>query len=223
MFMRLVYQLVFFTAALLLTSCSALREGPKYQLSNGRYAFHQQGQKPQKAYIQVAEDTVKVFTPAGIPITSIKPSEDEFFRQRSFDVDVMTIGFKYRPPQAALPQQLNTNFNGNVYVGYRVDRFQIHFEKTPLGEEKIQRHRALTLGAFGGFGNTAVNPWTTNNQISDEYDGFIFSRGLAAMVGVNSLTVGAGVGWDFLKGRDRTVWIYQNKPWIGLTLGLNLN
>jgi hypothetical protein len=206
-----------------LASCSALREAPKYELTNGRYAFHQNGQRYQKAYVAVEQDTVRIFTPSGTPITTIKPSQDEFFRKGTLDVDVMTIGFKYRPIQPTLPQQLNTNFNGNLFLGYRVDRFQIHFEKTPAGEVKVQRHRAFTLGVFGGIGSTAVNPWTTDNRISDEYDGFIFSRGLAAMVGINNLTVGAAVGWDFLKGRDRNVWIYQNKPWIGLAVGLNLN
>ena len=43
------------------------------------------------------------------------------------------------------------------------------------------------------------------------------------MIGLKTLTVGFGVGWDYLTDRDKNIWIYQNKPWIGLTLGLNLN
>lgn len=34
---------------------------------------------------------------------------------------------------------------------------------------------------------------------------------------------GVGVGWDYLTDRDKGIWIYQNKPWYGLTVGLNLN
>lgn len=43
------------------------------------------------------------------------------------------------------------------------------------------------------------------------------------MIGVNNLTVGVGVGWDYLTDRDKAIWIYQNKPWIGVTIGLNIN
>jgi hypothetical protein len=43
------------------------------------------------------------------------------------------------------------------------------------------------------------------------------------MLGVNNLTVGLGVGWDALTDRDKDIWTYQNKPWFGLTVGLNLN
>lgn len=42
------------------------------------------------------------------------------------------------------------------------------------------------------------------------------------MVGINNLTVGLGVGWDYVTDRDKDVWIYQNKAWYGLILGLNL-
>ncbi|MFN3840039.1 MAG: hypothetical protein ACK4RF_04960 [Cyclobacteriaceae bacterium] len=68
-----------------------------------------------------------------------------------------------------------------------------------------------------------ISPWTTNNQITDEYDGFILSRGLSAMAGINNLTVGVAIGWDYLTDRDKVVWIYQNKPWVGLMIGLNIN
>lgn len=43
------------------------------------------------------------------------------------------------------------------------------------------------------------------------------------MLGVKALTVGIGVGWDNLVDRDTDIWVYQFKPWYGLTLSLNLN
>jgi hypothetical protein len=84
-------------------------------------------------------------------------------------------------------------------------------------------HRGVTVGAFGGIASTGVTPWTTNNLSSDEYNGLILSRGFALMIGLNTLTVGLGVGWDYLTDRDKRIWIYQNKPWYGLSVGLNLN
>jgi hypothetical protein len=79
------------------------------------------------------------------------------------------------------------------------------------------------MGVFGGLGSTSITPWTTNNAITEEYNGLVLSRGFALMLGVNDLTVGLGVGWDYLTDRDKNVWIYQNRSWYGLSIGLNLN
>ena len=208
---------------LFLQSCATQKDSPKYQLSEGYYKFRQTDSKYRKVYIKAEDDSVKIYPIDGGPPLTIIPAKDEYFRTNSLDIDVMTILFKYRPKSTTIPRQLNTNFNGNVYLGYRVDRFQVDFEKTPAGQKKSFRHNGLTFGLFGGIGSTAVNPWTTANQITDEYDGVVLSRGFAAMVGLNSITVGIGVGWDYLTDRDKKVWVYQNKPWFGLTLGLNLN
>jgi hypothetical protein len=208
--------------AFLAASCATITNSPKYQLNNGYYDFRQQGNRYKKVFVEVTDDSVKIYPSNGESIT-ILPSSDEFFRTRTFDLDVTTIGFRYRPATQNLPRQLNSTFNGNLYMGYRVDQFQIDFMETPAGIKKLNRHMAFTMGVFGGMGSTFVSPWTTNNQVTDEYDGFILSRGIAAMAGINNLTVGVALGWDYLTDRDKAVWIYQNKPWLGLMIGLNIN
>jgi hypothetical protein len=209
---------------LVLNACRSASNSPKYQLSDGRYEFKQGQGKYKKAGIYVIDDSVKIFLDENPKQPFIpEPFKDQFLIKRSFDVDVITVPFKYRSITAGLPRQLTTDFNGNVYFGYRVDRFRLRYKATPVGWRKTYNHRGLTVGAFGGIGSTSVTPWTTNNQMTDEYSGFIFTRGLAVMAGINNLTVGLGIGWDYLTDRDRDIWIYQNKPWYGLTLGLNLN
>lgn len=212
------------TLSLFIGGCGTLRNSPKYQLGDDYYEYRQKGTRYQKAFAQVQDDTVRIYSnkiPGEVIVSSF--NSDQFFLKRSFDVDVMTVGFKYRPATSNLPRQLNTDFNGNVFLGYRLDRFRVRYNKTPAGLIKSYHHRAITAGAFGGLGSTAITPWTTNNLTTEEYNGFILSRGLAVMVGINTLTVGVGVGWDSLTDRDKNIWIYQNKPWYGLTVGLNLN
>ena len=207
-----------------LNACSSIKDSPKYQLSDGRYEFRQPGAKYKKVLLYVKEDTVRIFLEGKIKEPFIpEPLKDQFFLKHSFDIDVITVPFKYRPITIGLPRQLTTDFNGNVFIGYRVDRFRLINRETPVGWKQIYKHRGLSIGGFSGLGSTAITPWTTNNKTTDEYNGFILTRGLALMVGVNNLTVGIGVGWDYLTDRDKDVWIYQNKPWYGLTLGLNLN
>ncbi|HNU42133.1 MAG TPA: hypothetical protein PKH83_06555 [Cyclobacteriaceae bacterium] len=43
------------------------------------------------------------------------------------------------------------------------------------------------------------------------------------MAGPNTLTVGFALGWDYMADENKTIWIYQNKPWFGLSIGLNIN
>lgn len=217
------YTLILF-CGLFASGCGSLKNSPKYQLSDGEYLVKQGNAHFQKASVYVEADTFKIFfaNDASVPAV-MDPLTDQYFLKRSFDVDVMTILFKYRPETAGLPRQLTTDFNGNVFVGFRIDRFRLRHFKTPVGLKQAYKHRAVSLGAFGGLGSTSVTPWTTKNLTSDEYNGLIVSRGLALMVGLNNLTVGIGMGWDALTDRDKQIWIYQNKPWYGLTLGLNLN
>jgi hypothetical protein len=207
-----------------LSACGSLRDSPKYQLGDDTYGFRQKGTAYQKAWVYVNEDSIRILS-YGNPdeVIQPKPNEDQFFLQRSFDIDVMTVAFKYRPSRINLPRQLNTDFNGNVYFGYRFDRFRVKYMNTPFGSKAGFGHRGITAGIFGGMGSTAVTPWTTNNLTADEYNAFILSRGIAVMLAVNDLTVGLGVGWDYLTDRDKDIWIYQNKPWYGLAVGLNLN
>ncbi|GIL23055.1 MAG: hypothetical protein BroJett042_15680 [Bacteroidota bacterium] len=206
---------------LFFSSCAGFKSTPKYQLQDGYYKFHQAGEKPVQVYVALENDSIQI-RPIDSSIKIIR-GNDEYFSRKTIDVDAISMAFKYRPESFGFPRQLNTNFNGNIYLGYRVDRFWLDFKQTPAGLKKQLYHRAFTAGAFSGIGSTFVSPWTTRNLITDEYDGFILSRGLAAMAGINNLTVGFAVGWDYLTDVNKASWIYQNKPWLGLSIGLNIN
>ena len=68
-----------------------------------------------------------------------------------------------------------------------------------------------------------MTPSTTNNAFSTEYDGLVLQKGIAGIVAINKLTIGISVGLDNLLGKNNKTWIYENKPWFGLMLGLNIN
>lgn len=212
--------------SILLSSCSTLNQLPESQLNDDHYHFRQPGGgRFKKVYVDIEEDSVTIIhgEENAANIKPIKSDADEIFLKPSFDIDVMTVPFKFRSTSLGFPRQLTAEFNGNVFFGYRVDQFRVHRTKTPTGVVKQTRHRAMTAGVFGGLGAASITPWTTNPSTNDEYSGFILSRGVAIMFGVNNLTVGIGVGWDALTDRDKDIWIYQNKPWYGVTLSLNLN
>ena len=42
-------------------------------------------------------------------------------------------------------------------------------------------------------------------------------------INFNNITAGLALGFDNLLDKNKKIWIYENKYWIGLTFGLNLN
>lgn len=209
---------------LVIGSCGMMTRSQKYRSGDYQYEFRQKGTPYQKSWVQINNGDSITILSYSKPDEVIRPASgaDQFFRKRSVDFDAMTVGFKYRPAAFDLPRQLNTDFNGNAYVGYRWDRTRRREENTPFGTRVSYGHRAVSAGVFGGIGSTAIAPWTTNYATIDEYNGLILTRGLGFMIALSDLNVGLGVGWDYLTDRDKNIWIYQNKPWYGLTIGLNL-
>lgn len=214
----------------ILSGCATVSNVPDSQLTSGEYTRlkDEPGGKrvKERLYLEVKEDSIQAIPidengqASGSPYAVL---EGNRFMKPSFDIDVLVIVFKYRPEVPSLPSQLTTDFNGNMFLGYRKDWFTIRDHATPFGRQRKVRQRSVTLGGFAGVGTTFVSPWTTNQQTTDEYSGFIYSNGFSGMLGFKALTVGVGVGWDYLVDRDKDIWIYQGKPWFGLALSLNLN
>jgi hypothetical protein len=48
-------------------------------------------------------------------------------------------------------------------------------------------------------------------------------KGIAGIIGINNFTLGLAVGFDNLLDKNKKVWVYQGKPWLGLAFGLNSN
>ncbi len=85
------------------------------------------------------------------------------------------------------------------------------------------RNHGFDFGFFAGPGTTLISPFTTRNQRSDEYNGMIIQGGFAGFIESNIASFGLAVGYDYLLSPDSEIWIYQNKPWVGLVVGVALN
>jgi hypothetical protein len=146
------------------------------------------------------------------------------FVSTTFDLDVITIVFKYRPYTKGFPNQLNTNFNAAEFIGHRRDVYILSYDKNPLNSyERRMNHFAYSIGFFAGLGATQINPFVTGNRVQSEYDGVVFTKGVAGLIGIGNLTFGAAIGLDHLMDKNRKAWIYQSKPWAGFTVGFNIN
>ncbi len=210
------------------SGCASLQNQAKYQLVDGKYAIQWQGEK-YKSYIQNVSDSIIIhqtelnihnampqYTNESLPVVGkiSKPS---------VDVDIMTAVFKIRPNSANLPLQMNSNLNGNLYLGLRNDIYSIKYKSNPIYKyQRVVNHIGFGGGVFVGLGNTAINASTAPNQAL-EYDGVVFQKGIAGLFAINKLTLGLSIGNDRLLDKNQHDWEYHNKVWYGLMLGLNLN
>jgi hypothetical protein len=223
------------------TACKNISESAKYGLSNGYYEMRTENREKFSVFVYSSEDSLLAVNLKNkkqeedlqnsqsqlfiFPETSTEtPPPKYILNQYSFDLDVLAIPFKYRQPTKEMERQLITQFNGALYAGFRTDRFRIFYKKTPLRlATRNITHYGYSVGLFSGIGAESINPWVTQYQYAGEYEGLVWSKGIAVIVGINSITIGLGVGFDYLLDNNRKIWIYQNKPWLGLMLGLNLN
>ena len=233
--------LAVFSLVLIACSCGPIRNSTKYEFANGHYTSKIFSQQKERVYLVNDEDFVLIYplkrfakilivdtsknSRVALPQLFTDTEQKHYaFHKRSFDVDFLTIPFKYRPPIKSVPRQFNANLNGGVYLGYRNDSYVVRYNKDPLGNYARQTtHFGISMGGFVGLGGTAMNPWVSNDQIQLEYDGLVWTKGIACIIGLDKITIGLSMGWDHLLDQNKQLWIYQAKPWIGLVFGLNLN
>ncbi|MEO8821802.1 MAG: hypothetical protein ABI267_00665 [Ginsengibacter sp.] len=194
--------------------CSITGNSSKFTFADGYYRTRLNGKKYKKYYVTPGTDSIKVY-PANISrqiadtVNSIAVFFPEHlrttnfskkrFNAESFDLDVITILFKYRPPVKEYPAQLNTNFNGALYAGYRKDTYALSYKNTPLhvaNREII--HHGFSFGAFAGFGTARIDEFVTLRRIDYEYDGVIFTPGVASEFDLNKINFVVLSGLDFL-------------------------
>jgi len=221
-----------------LSSCETLKQSSKYQFNEGFYKVSD-GKKKTKVYVLTGSDTIKEYSKESLAqpkidttkIISIafpaqKPNQftDRSFRQATFDADVLTVLFKYRPPAKGFPPQFNATFNGALFLGYRTDVYKLSYQATPLHIYKRRiTHYGYSVGFFTGLGTARIDEYDTNNALAIEYDGLVNLSGLALILAADKLTAGITFGFDHLLDKNKTIWVNNGRPWLGLSLGLNLN
>lgn len=210
---------------LLLGACGTAKRG----LRDGVYSTREG-----RAMVQVIDDTVSV-RPIGADTMRASSSHPSIVSssdapaplrllQHSLDVDLLTTLVKFRPAAADQPPQLETHLSGSLYVGYRVDRYDLWYPDIGYARRsRKETHTGLSMGLFLGLGGTSMSPWTTQQTRQTEYTGVVLSHGAALISAIGSVTVGCAVGRDHLLDDNAGSWTHEGRPWLGLVFGLNLN
>jgi hypothetical protein len=224
------------------TGCQLLKNSPKYNFSEGYYTSRLYHKKLKKVYIVPYDDSIKIYSAKRLGIkgtidtaTALKLAfpankrpiafEHYSFRQQSLDLDVLNLLFKYRPPVKGFPPQFNNNIlNAALYLGHRSDIYRLSYKRSPLGiDHRTITHYGYSFGIFTGLGASRIDEYVTRGALDIEYDGIVHLAGAAAIIAIDRINFGVNLGIDHLLDRNGKVWIYQGKPWLGMSIGLNLN
>lgn len=220
----------------ILSSCSTMERASLHGLNDGYYKLKSDSTDKQAVYLDVSEDAISVYPTTdkqpqskpslAIPLEASEniPFQRITFKKQGLDIDISSVLMKYRPSIGELPAQLTTDLNLALYAGWRFDYYPIEHRKDPLNKSYAHiRNRGFDFGFFAGPGTTLISPFTTRNKRSDEYNGLIVQGGFAGFIESGMASFGLAVGYDYLLSSDRDIWIYQNKPWVGLMVGVALN
>lgn len=223
--------------AFLLFSCGSVEQLARHNFDSGYYKLKSPSTAPQKVYTEVIDDSLVIYPILGEDkkaidttlyftgnLAEVQPGSRLFqntFRKTNLDVDLTTAILKYRPPQKNVPQQLSANLNAAVYLGFRKDYYHLSTHTSPLLKRRTTIHHiGFDFGPFVGLGITPVNPSVTQDNVLIEYDGVVLEKGIAIYFGVDFLTFGVSLGFDNLLDENHKSWVYNQKPWIGLMLGI---
>ena len=223
---------------LLFNGCAPFDKIYSHDFNSGFFSLKSPGKATEKVYLEVNNDTLSVYSAgrkgaAALPdinslktatVSTISPGAylyNSTFVKTSADIDLSTILLKYRPSAGGIPRQLSASVNGVFYVGFRKDFFRITSHVSPANVRKsFVRHTGFDFGPLVGFGITPVNPTTTEFRTTQEYDGIVFQKGFAVFGTYENMSVGISLGFDNLLDRNRSIWAFNNKPWIGLVIGI---
>ena len=230
------YKIIFVALIIFFTSCNTLEKASMHGFNSGFYQLESKQKSNQNVYVAVADEKIDVYhqtkkqpDASAFLTISLKPSDSiQFnsvvFKKESLDVDITAILLKYRPSVYGLPGQMTTDFNVALYAGWRHDSFKIVSRMDPLGKNHTKINNwGYDFGFFAGPGTTLISPFTTQNEVIDEYSGMIIQSGIAGFIESNVASFGIALGFDSLLNSDRKVWIYNKKPWLGFIVGIALN
>jgi hypothetical protein len=123
---------------------------------------------------------------------------------KQFVFSGLTAPYRYRPKSGSSPNILTGDVNLGTFIGFRI------YSPYKTG---------LSLGASGGLASFNQNP--TNNTASYINNQAItgFTYGFVAVIDwQKKFQVGAVYGFDHGVGDLSKTYIYQNKPWVALSL-----
>jgi hypothetical protein len=161
------------------------------------------------------------------------------FRTSKLEIGPLTIPFKYRygfrkdtasvvqgnkTDYVDVNQEAIADFNVGIFAGWKVHQFGIRNEH---GTSIQQPGSAITVGTFINLSAVTLNKGNTRTTalITDDSTQTIasLSTGLSVMIDIQNFNFGLFLGRDLGFGSKAKEWDFNNRNWLGVGIGYNLN
>jgi len=236
--MKIIKLFIWVAIFILPAACLPFDKIYSHDFNDGYFKLKSSVSKPENIYLSMKDDSLKVYSVhkenklklpdtiafAVANLKSVVPGNilyNSTFIKTSADIDLSTVILKFRPTSGNVPSQLSTNVNGIIYTGFRKDFFKLISSFSELHEmSSFIRHTGFDFGFFAGIGITPVTPTVTMFRTIQEYDGIVFQKGFSVFGTYENMSVGLALGFDNLLDKNKAIWIFNNKPWFGLVLGI---
>ncbi len=137
----------------------------------------------------------------------------------------LTVPFKFRGAMNHIPYEVTTGVN--VGIGYGIkwkwsSLKPIYHKNQKKMVAYVDDDFSFALLPFAGFTTIKQTPSNTNNNIESDRTIIGLNYGVSALTQFNKLTIGVAYGFDKGLGEGVIYWLYQDKNWIGLIVGLEI-
>lgn len=151
------------------------------------------------------------------------------YANRNAEFGPLTIPFKYRfgytKDTVEVKQQFDADLNIGFFAGYRLGKYRVRYEGRSF---KKLANISCTIGGFLSLSAAKLDEnGTTAGKApfaeGEEASIGVLSPGIGIMLDVYNVNIGGFLGWDVGFGNEAKNWNFNNRPWIGIGIGYNLN
>lgn len=141
-----------------------------------------------------------------------------------FGLQTLTIPLKFRKalPQdpVMFPKQVETGVNLGFAPGWKFT-YNVYKPNKNLFDKYLSQY-SFTTGVLFGLGATDLKGATNAPGLIGDRKAPLFSYGFYGMLGVHNINFGLAWGKDKVMGEGKENWVYQNEPWWGVFVALDL-
>ncbi len=202
-----------------LKMCYTALKAEDLQLSNGVPVFHFEA-IPSNRYDSIS-NCISNKTPLGgfeIDVSKRKIGDKNIIAKipfRAWNWGISILPYRMRFPQDSLPLTSDSKVDLSIMYGYTSGFAKINHESIT--------HYYCTGSAFAGLSTAKLEKETVTNpnRLKQNQSNVALSYGANIMFGRNNFGVSLSLGYDIALGQNASLWIYQNKPWIGVGFSTN--
>jgi len=200
--------------------CYSVLKAEDLHISNGVPAFHFET-IPSTQYDSI-NDCISNSTPLGqfeIDVAKRKIGDKNIIAKipfRAWNWGISFIPYRMRFQQDSIPLTSDSKVELSFMYGYTSGFAKINHESIT--------HYYFTGSAFLGLSTAKLQKETVTNPqaLTRNQDNVALSYGVNAMFGRNNFGISLSLGFDVSVGKNSDLWIYQNKPWLGIGVSTNL-